>query len=1036
MKQAILALSLFAMTPWAGAAPAVFENPRRIVHDGTYLYALRAGDFNGDAKPDFVMLLKSATTQQYRLSVRLGNGDGTFGSAIDTPLGNAYTIDVADLDGNGMSDVVVAWNAMPASNTASFKAYLSSGNGLFSSAATATASMSPCQAWAGFALGEMTGDSHADIVMCNGLVLPGAGDGTFGAAAGPAVAFEGEEVHLLDANGDGHNDVLLRSSTSARLLAGNGNGTFASAGFIAAGGPLATADLDGNGRDDLTFFVATSRMVRFATGSGASVSYGEAVTAGRIAHSDTRSLATGDFNGDARPDVVAGYEGQLHVWLTEAGGGAGAVAAYSAGSSAYHLATGDFDSDGHLDLLAAGISDMVPPFTASELFTVTLLRGVGDGTFHAPDVYPLLSGSGADQFHGLAGVRLDDVTGDGILDAITTSGRDIAVLPGAGNGTFGAAVLTAGTSGDFIRSALFGDYDGDGRDDVLVTAGDRVQCWLANGDGTYRQSAQLNGVAVDYGAAPGDFDGDGKLDFAISEQYGISLHRGRGDGTFDAPVFTQTTANVLSLVLAAADVNGDGRDDVVGDNFTFLGGVAGGFTYVSHGVWPSWPPAAVADFDADGKADVVKFSPPGLPQMYVQHGLGDGTFGPARVISIGSPASLPSALGVVADFDGDGSNDFALSGTVFLGDGAGSFDGYARFRGFGVACAAAGDVDGNGSPDLVLLANHALTVARTRTTEALDLPLGLALQNPPASTPAASAVTIKAATSGGTAFAPAGAAIVSLSGVVIGFAEVRADIAEVAIQPPAGGSHTLAVRYGGDELYAAGSAHAVPIEITRANARIFAATIPDYPSSSDSTSVDVLVGGSFLLPDPTGTVTILVDGIERSSGLAPEFTAVLGSLSPGTRKFLYRYSGDSVYLPVEKEYEVEVADGPPPTSATSFYMVTPCRVVDTRDPNASHGGPQLAAQGVRWFSMTGRCGIPQGAKALALNVTAVNPAGVGFLTLYPAGSSLPGTSTMNYRTGRTRANSAIMRLSAAGAMNVANNGSPVHVIIDVTGYFQ
>jgi len=43
---------------------------------------------------------------------------------------------------------------------------------------------------------------------------------------------------------------------------------------------------------------------------------------------------------------------------------------------------------------------------------------------------------------------------------------------------------------------------------------------------------------------------------------------------------------------------------------------------------------------------------------------------------------------------------------------------------------------------------------------------------------------------------------------------------------------------------------------------------------------------------------------------------------------------------------------------------------------------------------------------------------------------------MNYRTGRTRANSAIIRPSAAGAMNVTNNGSPVHVIIDVTGYFQ
>jgi hypothetical protein len=81
------------------------------------------------------------------------------------------------------------------------------------------------------------------------------------------------------------------------------------------------------------------------------------------------------------------------------------------------------------------------------------------------------------------------------------------------------------------------------------------------------------------------------------------------------------------------------------------------------------------------------------------------------------------------------------------------------------------------------------------------------------------------------------------------------------------------------------------------------------------------------------------------------------------------------------------------------------------------------------------CGVPQTAIAVVANITAVAPASGGFLAFYPTGSAWPGNSTINYRTGKTRANNAILRLSG-GKTTVLNNGSTQNFIVDVTGYFQ
>jgi glucose/arabinose dehydrogenase len=119
-----------------------------------------------------------------------------------------------------------------------------------------------------------------------------------------------------------------------------------------------------------------------------------------------------------------------------------------------------------------------------------------------------------------------------------------------------------------------------------------------------------------------------------------------------------------------------------------------------------------------------------------------------------------------------------------------------------------------------------------------------------------------------------------------------------------------------------------------------------------------------------------------------------------------------------------------PLSGNDYFTVTPCRLVDTR------GGMPLT-NGSRTFTLTGACGIPITASAVAVNVTAINPPSNGFLALHAAGVPSAGTSTLNFRTGRTRCNNAIVPLGANGDITIDTSvvGS-VHFILDVVGYFE
>lgn len=196
----------------------------------------------------------------------------------------------------------------------------------------------------------------------------------------------------------------------------------------------------------------------------------------------------------------------------------------------------------------------------------------------------------------------------------------------------------------------------------------------------------------------------------------------------------------------------------------------------------------------------------------------------------------------------------------------------------------------------------------------------------------------------------------------------------------------------------------------------------------------------------TDTLEVQVDGATQQTFTEPTtpetgYTLRSVNLTPfadgtaHTVKFLYTKptGGGNANFSVDG---VTVAIGCP---SAQLITVPPCRVVDTRNATGPLGGPALAAGADRTFTFTGQCGIPSSAKAVALNVAVTQPStGPGFLTLYPGGSSRPPTATINYSSGQTRANNAIISLGSAGDITVhcGQGSGTVQAIIDVNGYFQ
>lgn len=124
-----------------------------------------------------------------------------------------------------------------------------------------------------------------------------------------------------------------------------------------------------------------------------------------------------------------------------------------------------------------------------------------------------------------------------------------------------------------------------------------------------------------------------------------------------------------------------------------------------------------------------------------------------------------------------------------------------------------------------------------------------------------------------------------------------------------------------------------------------------------------------------------------------------------------------------------------PLPGRDFFTVAPCRVLDTQTLTSG------VERTVTVAGISGACGIPATARAIAVNVTVLEPSNRGRLTLHPGDLAAPLTSTINFAAGETRANNALLALALDGTGTLSltpfvTGGGTVQAILDVTGYFE
>ncbi|HTO85975.1 MAG TPA: FG-GAP-like repeat-containing protein [Thermoanaerobaculia bacterium] len=948
-------------------------------------FQLASGDFNGDGIPDV------AYASSTGVLIRLGHGDGSFASPAFLPTGsNPDWVTAADVNGDGVSDLVVS------TYTSGVAVILGSLSGLFGPATLydvgGTYPGPPVVA-------DLSGDGMADIAVSvgTGIVwLRGVGSGAFAVGGTIPLSNVGLGLAAGDFDADGTTDLLAVSSAyyqpSLTLLHGTGGGNFVAAAttFDSVSNPfLLVADLNHDGLADVVAGGSNSFVVFLsAPGTGLDLP-------GSVQIDSFVSLAIADFNGDAKSDVaVASYNGVLRILFGSASGSlvSGPTSTYPSTFSS--LASTDFDGDGKADLAALDSGGHV-----------SVLLGNGAGSFSSPHTQTVTPGGNL--------IAVADLNGDGKPDVIVANAGmgSLSVLLGAGNGSLLPPRSFA--VGPQPLSLAVADFDGDGHQDVAVATSGMNAFTLMFGDGAggFRSILLVSTDSQPTSLVAGDFNGDGFPDVAVgmaNPPIFLRLYFGDGTGSFVSSPY----ASLPAVQLVAADFNQDGWLDLGVSSSTVAGiGVLmndGSGHFGEPFIYSGGSHLGTGDFDGDGRPDIVA-AQTGVTTLLnttcrPRH-LGIATdvplCPPADTVLVPQPAlsvlddaenviTCASGGATASLVPGSGPPGASLGGTTTASISSGT----ASFTDLAVSPAGFG-----------YQVQFDSTFGSVRSRVFSTSPIDVSISGP------------SSICAGTVATYDAGPGFDSyrwlLDGVPVGSGRT-------VLIAPAPGAHSLQVTVTEETCSATGS-------LAIAASPAVVATIL-HPASVCAASL----GNTASVPGfPAGTTYnwSITNGTITSGQATASITFTAGPSGA---------VGLTVSAQVPNGCVSHAAVSVPVGICGSFYTLTPCRLIDTRKPNGSLGGPALVGQSARTFGAFGNCGIPPTARTLAANITVTQSTADGFLSVYPLGAPAPGTSTINYRTGQTRANNTLVSLDGSGAFVVqcGQAGGQVNVILDVTGYFE
>ncbi len=658
---------------------------------------LAAGDLNNDGLPEVVVANSGLNSLSVWWNIGIANGQGAIRSEIGDIGGSARSIEIVDVDNDGLNDIVLA----NGSANVSIMKNLGGGNSFARLSVFAGAGAIVAR------VGDMNRDARLDLVVLNQSATPavsmllGQGGGVFAprvaSSTGPYPASD-----LCIAPSGFYPEVIVTAGTGIEVFYDLGQQAPAPFTWFPAppgaqvtGSPI-YADVTLDGLPDVV--AADSGCWMYA--NQGDNNFGSPFTPSRIGPGtapSTHCLAVVDMDQDGRSDIVIVDDNARtcvghNAWETESFD----FVRWGCGRAPGALAVADFNLDGFPDIVTADRSD----------HTISFLRNLGNGKFSAR------RDAGNDGYDQLVA----DFGSDGRAD-LASSG---VLYRNLGDALFVATQFFSGSGGSSARPAsAVADLDRDGHPDVVTPEVQdglvRVAISYGHGNNQFDPTVELTVPA--FGAARavavGDYDGDGILDIAVSSldlpsSARLALFRGLGGHLFALASSINSGGSVL-LCMSAADVDGDGRSDLVmaaGQVIEVLKCQAGGWSLMDHRATASdMTDCKTADLDGDGYADaIVTWTAPANQGIQVFYGNSLG-------FDAQAVATLAQANAVaLADLDGDDRPEIVTIGmstmSVLRNEGNRTFTPTLFPAPFGSSLAL-GDFDGDGRSDVLVLSSPA-----------------------------------------------------------------------------------------------------------------------------------------------------------------------------------------------------------------------------------------------------------------------------------------------------------------------------------------
>ena len=805
-----------------------------------------------------------------------------------------------------------------------------------------------------------------------------------------------------DFNGDGKVDLVTANygANSVSVLLGNGNGAFRAHVDYATGtqpSGVVVGDFNLDGKQDLAVINSGSNNLTLLFGNGDGT-FQPAVN--YPLPNQPVSLAAADVNGDGKQDllIVTNYDNLLHLLLGN-GDGTFYTSAQTYTVNGQVFTVGDFNSDGKPDI-AYGYSSI-----ATQL-------GNGDGTFqpavYSAGLYPNALAAG-------------DFNNDGRPDMVavdTSSGLN--VLPGKGDGSFAAPVRTVSGSPLGVSVA---DVNGDGKLDLIAanSNANNISVFYGNGDGTLQPPILYAAGSAPKAVLARDFNGDGVTDLAILDGNGMSVLLG-----FATPILTAASSHTQGFALGQVGavytltVTNQGTAASSGA-VTLSDTLPSGLTATSMtGSGWSCTLAALACTRSDSLA--IGSSYPAVTLVVTVSA--NAASSVTNLVS----ATNANALGVTG-------SDLTLIGAVLTiaKSHAGNF---TRGQSVAVYSVTVSNSAGASAASGLVTVTESLpagltAISMSGTNWNCAQPAGPCTRSdtlqPGATYPS---ITVMVSVASNAALQVTNHVSVSGGGSAAASAD---DVTN--INPPVGALRFVPVtpcrvadtRRGAGPLGApsigSGGTRDFPIPSSSCG----------IPASAQAYSLNVAVVPAgplgYLTAWPSGQPQPVASTINSVDGRVKSTAAIIPAGSNGSIS-VFASNATDVILDVNG-YFVPTTN----TSALAFYPITPCRVADTRKPNAPLGGPYLASGLSRTFPvLNSACGIPANAQAYSLNFAAVPFGPLGYITAYPTGHSQPTVASLNAPTGTITANAVIVPAGTNGSVDVyASNAT--NLVIDIDGYF-